>query len=75
VRSGARQIVAFHFPGEFVDLQSCLPAVNDHSVQALGTCELAAVPKAALLAPDRSAAEPQARQFRTYVAVFVTKRC
>jgi CRP-like cAMP-binding protein len=50
VRSGARQIVSFHFPGEFIDLQSCLLSVNDHGVQALTACELATVPKPALLA-------------------------
>ena len=50
VHNGARQIISFHFPGEFVDLQSCLLAVNDHSVQALSTCKLATVPKDALLA-------------------------
>jgi CRP-like cAMP-binding protein len=49
VRSGARQIMSFHFPGEFIDLQSCLLAVNDHSVQALGPCEVATVPKPAIL--------------------------
>ena len=50
VRSGARQIISFHFPGEFIDLQSCLLAVNDHGVQALGGCTLAVVPRTALLA-------------------------
>jgi CRP-like cAMP-binding protein len=50
VRNGARQIISFHFPGEFIDLQSCLLAVNDHGVQALGSCTLAAVPRTALLA-------------------------
>jgi CRP-like cAMP-binding protein len=50
VRSGARQIISFHFPGEFIDLQNCLLAVNDHGVQALGTCSLAVVPRKALLA-------------------------
>jgi len=49
VRNGARQIISFHFPGEFVDLQSCLLAVNDHSVQALTLCRFASVPKDALL--------------------------
>jgi CRP-like cAMP-binding protein len=49
VRSGTRQIISFHFPGEFVDLQSCLLAVNDHGVQALGACTLAVVPRNALL--------------------------
>jgi CRP-like cAMP-binding protein len=50
VRNGARQIVSFHFPAEFLDLQSCLLEVNDHGIQALGTCELAVVPKSALTA-------------------------
>ena len=50
VRNGARQIVSFRFAGEFVDLQSCLLEVNDHGVQALGSCELAVVPKNALVA-------------------------
>jgi CRP-like cAMP-binding protein len=50
VRSGTRQIISFHFPGEFIDLQSCLLAVNDHGVQALGLCTLAVVPRNALLA-------------------------
>jgi CRP-like cAMP-binding protein len=49
VREGSRQIVSFHFPGEFVDLQGLLLAVNDHNVQALTTCELAVVPKNTLL--------------------------
>ena len=50
VRNGARQIISFHFPGEFVDLQTCLLTINDHGVQALGVCSLAAVPRKALLA-------------------------
>jgi CRP-like cAMP-binding protein len=50
VRNGARQIVSFHFPGDFLDLQSCLLEVNDHAVQALGSCELAVVAKGALVA-------------------------
>src|SRR5690349_10017606 len=49
VHNGARQIISFHFPCEFIDLQSCLLAVNDHGVQALGTCTLASVPKSAVL--------------------------
>jgi len=48
VHNGARQIISFHFPGEFMDLQSCLLAANDHGVQALGACELAVVPKSVL---------------------------
>jgi CRP-like cAMP-binding protein len=50
VHNGARQIISFHFPSEFIDLQSCLLAVNDHSVQAMTACKLATVPKDALLA-------------------------
>jgi CRP-like cAMP-binding protein len=50
VRNGTRQIISFHFPGEFIDLQNCLTAVNDHGVQALGGCTLAVVPRTALLA-------------------------
>jgi len=49
VRNGARQIISFHFPGEFIDLQSCLLATNDHGVQALGPCTLAVVPRTALM--------------------------
>ena len=49
VRNGARQIISFHFPGEFIDLQGCLLTVNDHGVQALGTCAVAVVPRKALL--------------------------
>ena len=50
VRNGTRQIISFHFAGEFIDLQSCLLAVNDHGVQALNGCTLAVVPRSALLA-------------------------
>lgn len=49
VREGSRQIVSFHFPGEFVDLQSALLPVNDHSVQALGSCRVATVLQTTLL--------------------------
>ena len=49
VRSGARQIISFHFPSEFLDLQSCLLPVSDHSVHALGTCKIATVPKGTLV--------------------------
>src|SRR5690349_3614684 len=49
VRNGTRQIISFHFAGEFIDLHSCLLSVHDHGVQALGTCALAVVPRKALL--------------------------
>ena len=48
VNHGARQIMAFHFPGDFVDLQNCLLSVNDHSVQAMNGCKVAVLPKQAL---------------------------
>ena len=50
VRNGARQIISFHFPGEFIDLQSCVLGFSDHAVQALGACTLAVVPQKALCA-------------------------
>ena len=50
VNHGARQIMAFHFPGEFVDLQNSLLSVNDHGVQAMTRCKLAVVPKKELAA-------------------------
>jgi CRP-like cAMP-binding protein len=46
---GSRQIISFHIPGEFLDLQNCLLEVADHSVQALTRCSVAAVPKKLLL--------------------------
>jgi CRP-like cAMP-binding protein len=48
VNHGARQIMAFHFPGEFIDLQNCLLSVNDHSVQAMTACRVAVFPKQAV---------------------------
>ena len=45
VNNGARQIMSFHFPGEFIDLQNCLLSVSDHSVQAMTPCKLAILPK------------------------------
>lgn len=49
VRDGSRQIIAFHIPGEFIDLESCLLRTADHNVQALNRVEAALIPKAALL--------------------------
>ena len=49
LRSGARQIISFHIPTEFVDLQNGLLAVADHSVQCLSGCEVAVIPRRALL--------------------------
>lgn len=47
--NGSRQILSFHIPTEFVDLQNSLLGLADHSVQALGPCEAAIVPSRALL--------------------------
>jgi CRP-like cAMP-binding protein len=41
---GARQILAFHIPGDFCDLHSFLLARMDHSIEALGRCKIAKVP-------------------------------
>lgn len=49
LRNGARQIISFHIPTEFVDLQNSLLAVADHSVQCLNACEVAIIPRRALL--------------------------
>jgi CRP-like cAMP-binding protein len=49
VSSGARQIISFHIPGEFLDLQNCLLEIADHNVQALNRATTAAIPKEALL--------------------------
>jgi CRP-like cAMP-binding protein len=46
---GSRQIVSIHIPGDFVDLEGALLNVADHNVQALTRCELALIPRAAVL--------------------------
>src|SRR5205085_4833786 len=46
---GSRQIISFHIPGEFLDLQNCLLDVADHNVQALARCNVLALPKEQLL--------------------------
>jgi len=46
---GSRQIISFHIPGEFLDLQNCLLEVADHNVQALTRCLVAVVSKELLL--------------------------
>jgi len=40
----ARQILSFHIPGDFIDLEGAILNVADHNVQALSRCELALVP-------------------------------
>ena len=59
VRDGGRQIISFHIPTEFVDLQNGILGVADHNVQAINRCEMAIVPRAALL--DLIAARPAIR--------------
>lgn len=47
-RSGARQIVSMHLPGEIVDMHNSFLKVADHNVQALTRSEVALVPRSAL---------------------------
>jgi CRP-like cAMP-binding protein len=48
VADGSRQIISFHIPGEFVDIQNAMLDVADHNVQSLGRSTVAAVNKEAL---------------------------
>jgi len=48
LRDGSRQIISFHIPGEFLDLQNGILGVADHNVQSVNRCETAVVPRAAL---------------------------
>ena len=57
---GSRQIISFHIPGEFLDLQNCLLEVADHNVQALTRCLVAIVPKDLLM--QVMSARPAVRQ-------------
>ena len=49
LRDGARQIISFHIPTEFVDLQNGLLAIADHSVQSLNRAVVAAIPRSAVI--------------------------
>lgn len=49
LKNGARQLTAVHVPGDFVDLHALLLRFMDHSVIALGECEVAFVPHEQLL--------------------------
>ena len=49
LRDGARQIISFHIPTEFVDLQNSLLGKADHSVQSLNRAVFASIPRSALL--------------------------
>lgn len=46
---GARQILSLHIPGDFVDLEGALLTVADHNVQALTKCNVAVIPRAAVI--------------------------
>lgn len=59
LRDGARQIISFHIPTEFVDLQNGLLAIADHNVQSLDGSEAALIPRGALL--DLAAERPAIR--------------
>jgi CRP-like cAMP-binding protein len=49
VSDGARQIISFHIPGEFIDIQNGLLDVADHNVQSLGRSTVVMVPKGPLM--------------------------
>jgi CRP-like cAMP-binding protein len=49
LRNGSRQIISFHIPTEFVDLQNGLLSVADHNVQSLDGTEAAIFPRGALI--------------------------
>ena len=49
LRDGSRQIISFHIPTEFVDLQNSLLGTADHSVQSLNRTDVALVPRTALI--------------------------
>lgn len=44
LKDGARQILGFLIPGDICDLRPLLMGRMDHSVSALGACQLAVVP-------------------------------
>ena len=49
VDSGARQIISFHIPGEFLDIQNVLLSVADHNIQALTRASVAVIQKGPLM--------------------------
>lgn len=46
---GSRQIVSMHLRGDILDVHNLLFGVADHSVQTLTSCDVALIPKKALL--------------------------
>lgn len=59
LRNGSRQIISFHIPSDFVDLQNGLFDVSDHNVQSLEGGEAVAIPRASLI--ELSAGYPSVR--------------
>jgi CRP-like cAMP-binding protein len=59
LRDGSRQIISFHIPSEFVDLQNALLGVADHNVQSINRTEAALIPRVAIL--DLANARPHIR--------------
>ncbi|HYJ29465.1 MAG TPA: Crp/Fnr family transcriptional regulator [Allosphingosinicella sp.] len=49
VGDGGRQIVSVHMKGDLVDLQNSFLRVADHSVQTLTDCEVAMIPREAIV--------------------------
>jgi CRP-like cAMP-binding protein len=49
VATGARQIVSIHLAGDIVDLQNSVLGTADHNVQALTACEVALIPRDAVI--------------------------
>ena len=58
--NGSRQIISFHIPTEFIDLQNGLLRVADHNVQSLNGTEAAIVQRNALF--DLTTSRPAIRQ-------------
>lgn len=48
-RSGKRQIIALHIPGDMPDLMSLLVPVSDHTITTLSEASVAFIPHAAIL--------------------------
>lgn len=46
---GERQIVSFHIPGDFIDLEASLLKVADHNIQTLTRSEVAYIPSRAII--------------------------
>jgi len=59
LRDGSRQIISFHIPGEFVDLQNALLGIADHNVQSVNRTEAAMIPRNAII--DLATARPAIR--------------